>query len=144
MAKRLGNDRRLWIDYTGTPTYAEIKGQGNLRTSQSSALIDTSDKTNSPYGTSAPGLIALQVSLDVIPDLPDTNGYEKLRANFLAQTVTRFQIRRNGSSGVSPGDVELDGTFYITQCNETRDQNDVLKAQVVLVPAAAPTVNIAL
>ncbi|MDT7935213.1 MAG: hypothetical protein RQ833_11525 [Sphingomonadaceae bacterium] len=141
MAKKLGNNYRLWIESATAGTFNEVKGQQSLSYSQSTQLIDTSDKTNSPYGTSVPGLISVQISADLIPDLPDTNGFTRLESQFVNQLPTNFQIRKGGSSGAAPADVVYEGAHYVTQLNKSFGLNDAVKVQAQLAPASAPTTN---
>lgn len=141
MAKKLGNDYRLWIESSTPGTYNEIKGQRSLRYTRQSASIDISDKNNSPYGLTAPGLFTLAVTCDGILDLPDVNGFERLNTQFKAQTATKFQIRRGGSSGATPADVVLEGTFYALSLDQGYGQNEASDWSLSLGAASAPTVD---
>jgi hypothetical protein len=79
MAKRLGNNCRLLIESAVAGTYNEIKGQQNLAVNRNAATIDTSTKDEFPWGSSAPGSRSLSIPATFIPDLPDANGYDRLR-----------------------------------------------------------------
>jgi predicted secreted protein len=87
MAKKLGNDYRLWIESSTPGTYNQILGQQSLSYSRSSNQIDVSDKNNSPYALSAAGLFDVSISLEGLADLPDATGYTLLETKFLAQTA---------------------------------------------------------
>lgn len=143
MAKKLGNDYRLWIDSATPGTFSEVKGNQDLSINRNSATIDTSTKDDFPYGTSAPGLRQLSIPFSLIPNLPDATGYTRLEtvANAAAATPVNFQIRKGGSTGASPADVVLAGSFYVTDFNTTMSQNDSVKASGTLVAAAAPTTD---
>ena len=56
MAKKLGNDYRLWIESATPGTFNEIKGGTSLKINRQASTIDTSTKDDFPYGTQAPGL----------------------------------------------------------------------------------------
>lgn len=144
MAKKLGNDYRLWIESATPGTYAEVKGGQDLSVTRNGATIDTSTKDDFPYGTSAPGLRQLSVAVSLIPNLPDTTGYTRLetQAEATSSTPINFQIRKGGSSGVTPGDVVLAGAFYITDFNTSFGQNDAVKSTFTLVASAAPTTDV--
>lgn len=144
MAKKLGNDYRLWVESTVAGTYNEVKGGQSLSVNQSGSTIDTSTKDNSPWGTQAPGLRSVTISAEMIPDLPDANGYTRLEsiANAATTTPANIQIRKGGSAGATPGDVVFAGSVYITEWNQSYGMNDAVKGTCTLVSAAAPTTNV--
>lgn len=143
MAKKLGNDYRLWIESVTPGTFNEIKGGQDLSISRSAATIDTSTKDDFPYGTSAPGMRQLSVPFSLIPNLPDATGYTRFEtiANAGVATPTKFQIRKGGSTG-STSDVVFEGSMYITDFNTDLGQNAAVKATGTLVAAAAPTTDV--
>lgn len=143
MAKKLGNDYRLWVESATTGVYNEIKGNQDLAISRDGAQIDTSSKSDFPYGTSAPGLRNLSITASFIPDLPDANGHGRLMTLINAATTTPIglQIRKGGAGGVSPGDVVLAGSFYGTQANDGLGQNAAVTSSFTFVSAAAPTTD---
>jgi predicted secreted protein len=137
MSKKLGNAYRLFIgDGAGTEVFAEIAGQQDLSISRSSATIDTSTKDNFPYGTQAPGLKTLSISFNLIPDLPDADGYGELETQALSTDPQpwNFQVK-TGST------VVYEGSMYITDFNTSFGQNDSVKVTGTLVAAAAPTTD---
>ncbi|MGI4876655.1 MAG: hypothetical protein ACRYG4_04145 [Janthinobacterium lividum] len=142
MAKKLGNDYRLWIEGATPGTLAEIKGQQDLSQAGQASTIDISDKTNAPYGLTAPGNIDVSISGDLFPDLPDATGYALLAAAFLSQTVVKFEIRKGGSLGASPGDVVFAASMYVLQNGKSYPKGGVVKATIALGLALAPTVNL--
>jgi predicted secreted protein len=101
MAKKLGNDYRLWIESSTPGTYNQILGQQSLSYSRSSNQIDVSDKNNSPYALTAAGLFDVSISLEGLADLPDATGFTLLETKFLAQTAWKFQIRKAGSAALT-------------------------------------------
>lgn len=140
MAKKLGNDYRLWIESATPGTYNQIAGQQSLSYSRSSQQIDVSDKNNSPYALSAAGLFDVQVSLEGLADLPDATGYTLLETKFLAQTSWKFQIRKGGSSG-SGTDVVWAATCNILELSNEFAQNGAVKYTTKLGLASAPTTD---
>ena len=144
MAKKLANDYRLWIESATPGTYNMIKGQQDLSVTRNGQQIDTTSKDDFPYGTSAPGTRQLSLSVSILPDLPDANGYTRLETQALAASPVpvNFQIRKNGASGADPADVVFKGSFYITDFNHDLGQNNAVKATCTLVASAAPTTDV--
>ncbi|MFA7505295.1 MAG: phage tail tube protein [Burkholderiaceae bacterium] len=142
MAKKLGNDYRLWIESATPGTYNEIKGQTTLKISRQTGLTDTSTKDDYPYGTSAPGLKSLTIDCELYPNLPDANGYTILEtaANAGTTTAVNFQIRKGGSTGAS-GDAVFQASMYIGNFDTDFGKNDVVKCTCQLTLAAAPTTD---
>lgn len=141
MAVTLGNNYRLWIESTTADVYNEILGQRGVERTRSSETIDVGDKNSSPYALTAPGTFALTISAEGIVNVPDTNGLERLNTQFLAQTVTKFQIRKDGSAGATPADVEFEGLCYILELSISSPRNDARTWSVSLGLAAAPTID---
>lgn len=141
MAKKLGNDYRLWIETTTPGTYTEIKGQQQLSMSRQSQAIDTTTKDNFPYGTQASGTKTLTIDVDLVPDLPDALGYTRLETISKGSLPVKFQIRKAGSAGVSPGDVVFEANMYVGGVDVTYGQNDVIKAKTSLSLESAPTTD---
>jgi predicted secreted protein len=137
LAKKLGNSYRLYIgDGAGTEVFSEIAGQQDLSITRNAATIDTSTKDNFPYATQAPGLRTLSIAFNLIPDLPDANGYTAMETAALATdaTAVNFQVK-TGST------VVFEGSMYITDFNTSFGQNDSVKATGTLVAADAPTTD---
>jgi hypothetical protein len=143
VSKKLANDYRLWIESATPGTYNMIKGQQDLSISRNAAQIDTTTKDDYPYGTSAPGNRQLSINCSCIPDLPDANGYTRLETQALlaVPAATKFQIRKNGSSGASPADVVFEGSMYITDFNDDMGQNKAVGKSFTLTAAAAPVTD---
>ncbi|MCH4894007.1 hypothetical protein GO308_12865 [Sphingomonas sp. SFZ2018-12] len=138
MAKKLGNDYRLWIK-SGTPgAFAEVKGQTSLSISRQSEQIDTSTKDDFPYGTQAPGLKTLTIDLELYPNLPDATGYGALEAAAAATDPVDIEIRKGGSSGAS-GDAVFAASMYIGNFDTDMGRNAVVAVTAQLTLAAAPT-----
>lgn len=142
MAKGLGNNYRLWIESATPGTYNQIKGNTTLSIARQAALIDTSSKDDGNYGTQAPGQRSLTISAEVIPTLPDANGYARLEAaaNANPQVATNFQIRKGGDAGAD-ADAVFEGKMWIGDFNTSMDRNDVVKCSFQLTLESAPTTD---
>jgi predicted secreted protein len=143
MAKKLGNDYLLWVDSAQAGTYNLVKGQQSLSISRDAGSIDTSTKDDSGYGTSAPGLKSLKISLDMLPNLPDANGYTALETKCNAAPAVPFmvQIRKGGAAGVA-ADVVFEGSVYGNITSTEFGQNDAVKAKIEFSAAAAPVKDV--
>lgn len=141
MAKLLGNDYRLWIESSTAGTFYEIKGNTALKINRTAELIDTSAKSDFPYGTQAPGLRNCTIDFTIIPDLPDTNGFGRLEARAAQSASTNFQIRKDGSSGTDPDDVVFEAAFYIGNFSTDMPKNAPVTVEGQLALAAAPTTD---
>lgn len=142
MAKKLGNEYRLWIEGPTVGTYAEIKGQQDLKINRQAGTIETSSKEDFPYGTSAPGARSLTVDFGLLPNLPDAGGYTRLEtvSQAIPQEPNKFQIRKGGSAGAT-GDVVFEALMNIGNFDTDFPQNGVVKANGQLTLAAAPTID---
>lgn len=144
MAKILGNDYRLWIE-SGTPgTFNQIAGQQTMTLDRQAQTIDISSKDDFPYAAQAAGARSLSIQVELLPDLPDANGFTRLETQ-AAQTVStpfNVQIRKDGDAGTDPADVVFEGSVYATNFNTSFGQNDAVKASVTLVAAAAPDTDV--
>ncbi len=143
MAKKLGNDYLLWVESSTAGTYNLVKGQQTLSISRDAGSIDTSTKDDAGYGTSAPGLKSLKISLDTIPNLPDANGYTRLESlcNVAPAVPFNIQIRKGGATG-GASDVVFAGQVYGNLSSTEFGQNDAVKAKVEFSAAAAPTTDV--
>lgn len=137
MAKKLGNDYRLWIESATAGTFNEIKGQTTLKISRQAGSIDTSTKDDFPYGTQAPGLKTLTVDVELYPNLPDATGYTRFETLSQGSAPVNFQVRKGGSAGAA-GDVVFEASMYIGNFDTDMSKNDVLKVTAQLTLAAAP------
>lgn len=140
--KKLGNDYLLWVESSTAGTYNLIKGQQSLGISRDAGSIDTTTKDESGYGTSAPGLKSLKISLDTIPNLPDATGFTRLETLASAAPAVPFnvQIRKGGANGTN-ADVVFAGSVYGNIASTEFGQNDAVKAKIEFTAAAAPTTD---
>lgn len=142
MAKKLGNDYLLWVESDTAGTFNIVKGQQTLSISRDAGSIDTTSKDESGYGTSAPGLKSLKLSLDTIPNLPDATGYTRLETLCNAAPAVPFnvQVRKGGQTG-GLADVVFAGSVYGNIASSEFGQNDAVKAKIEFSAAAAPTTD---
>lgn len=144
MAKKLGNDYLLWVESATAGTFNLVKGQQALSIARDAGSIDTSTKDDSGYGTSAPGLKSLKISLDMIPNLPDANGFTRLETlcNAAPAVPFKIQIRKGGAgSAGGAGDVVFAGLVYGNITSTEFGQNDAVKAKAEFSAAEAPTTD---
>jgi hypothetical protein len=136
VAKKLGNDYRLWIESTTAGTFNEIKGGQDLSVDRSGSTIDISSKDDFPYAAQAAGMRSVTINASFIPNLPDTTGYGRLVtvANSTIATPFKLQIRKGGSSGAT-GDIVFECNVYCTSLNEGFGQNDAVKTSATFVAA---------
>lgn len=140
MAKKLGNDYRLWIDSSTPGTFAEIKGNTTLTINRQSNLIDTSAKSDFPYGTQAPGLRSLTIDAEVIPDLPDANGYGRLETVAAGSAPVNFAVRKDGSAGDAADNIFL-ASMYVGNFNTQMSKDEAVRVSFTLTLAAAPSTD---
>lgn len=143
MAKKLGNDYLVWVESVTAGTYNLVKGQQSVSISREAGSFDTSTKDDSGYGTSAPGLKSLKLSLDTIPNLPDASGYTRLETlcNATPQAPFNIQIRKGGPAATT-ADVVFAGSIYGNISSSEFGQNDAVKAKVEFSAASAPTIDV--
>lgn len=143
MAKKYGNDYRWWVESATPGTYYEIKGQTESEIDETSQPIDTTSKSDFPYSTSGPGPRGLTLSLGVVPDLPDANGYTRLEsvAKATSPTTIKLQCRKGGASGATPADVVHECEWHVTARPRSFPMNGALGARFSFANAAAPTVD---
>ena len=143
MAKKLGNDYLVWVETSTAGTFNLVKGQQSVSISRDAGSIDTTTKDDSGYGTSAPGLKSLKLSLDTIPNLPDATGFTRLETlcNANPQAPFNIQIRKGGQTG-AVGAVVFAGLVYGNISSTEFGQNDAVKAKVEFTAAAAPTTDV--
>jgi predicted secreted protein len=142
MAKKLGNDYRLWIESSTPGTYNEIMGQQDLSVERQGATIDLSSKDDFPYAAQGAGMRTVNIQCTMLPDLPDADGFTRLetQANTTVATPFNIQVRKGGSAG-SGADVVYEGSVYATNFNTNFAQNGGVACSVTFVAAAAPTTD---
>lgn len=142
MAKKLGNDYLAWVESSTAGTYNLVKGQQSISISRDAGSIDTSTKDDQGYGTSAPGLKSLKITLDTIPNLPDAGGYTRLETlcNTTPQAPFNFQIRKGGPTATT-ADAVFSGSVNGNVDSTEFGQNDAVKSKFSFSAASAPTID---
>lgn len=139
MAKKLGSNYRLFVQSVTPGTFNQPLGQGNLTRSDSPTFFPTSTKETGVYGTQAPGKRATTLSQQLIPDLPDANGYTRMETLGKTQATEVYQIRK------APFDDEDDVVFealcYTTIDTTAYDMDAAVGVSVTLTLAEAPTID---
>lgn len=143
MAKKLGNDYRLWIVASDGTTFSEVKGQTALSITRQGGLFDTSTKDDGAYATQGPGLKGVSISCTIFPNLPDTTGYTRLETVALASPAVAnlFQVRKGGSSATGT-DVVFAASLYVSNFNTEAPKNGPVQVTFELGLAAAPTTDL--
>lgn len=141
MAKKLGNDYRLWIETAVADTFAELKGQTTTKINRQAGQVDTSTKSDWPYGTSQPGRRVLSIDFELLPDLPDA-AFTRMEtlSQAVPQAPVKFQIRKGGATG-DTDDVVFEALMNIGNLDTDFPDNAPVKANGQLTLASAPTVD---
>lgn len=141
-AKLLGQNYFLWIESSTPGTYNFPLGQDDLTVNRSLDPIDTSTKDDGGYATSAPGLRKLTLDFNIVPKLPDANGYTRLETLCFANPSAPFnvQIRKGGAAGAN-GDVVFQCLMYGSLDSTGMGKGDAVKVKCTLTAAGAPTTD---
>jgi hypothetical protein len=139
MPKFDGSGYRLWVNTSGT--YNEVKGQSDLSRSSQRAMIDASDKQSYPAKVYLAGELDGSIAMTIKPDYPDSGGCQRMETLFKAGTAELYQIRRNGSAGNGTTDVVFQQSMIISQMSPNKNKGELVSFSVVLMPAAAATID---
>ena len=142
MSKLIGNDYQLWVESSTPGAFNRLKGQGSCEVTRDAGSIDLTTKDDAGYGSSAPGLKSLKVSLDMLANLPDAQGYTRLETLCNASPVQPFniQIRKGGQAG-GTSDVVFAGSVYGNLDSTSFGQNEGVKLKVSFSANGAPTTD---
>lgn len=141
MAKKLGNDYRLWIESATAGTYNEIKGNTSIKVTRKTAEVDTTTKDDYPYGTNLNGLKAISVDYEILPNLPDATGFGRLETLAAGNNPVNFQIRKGGSTATG-SDVVFQASMNIVGHDTEYPMNQPVKCSGQLSLASAPTTDL--
>jgi hypothetical protein len=138
---KLGNDYLLWVESVTPGTYNYVDGQGSFNHSRSYSAIGTATKT-SQWDTERAGLPKGKADAEILPSLPDTV-YARLETlcKAVPQVPFNIQVRKNGTSGATPGDVVFACSVTCDGFDEAKPQNDVVKSKISFLMATAPTTD---
>lgn len=134
-----GNNYRVFIESTTAGTFNQIAGQRSIDYSQSLATYSIATKDSGAYDINAAALLTTSFSVEVLPNLPDANGYTRCETLHNNRTATaRAQIRRAPFSG---SDIIFDAPVLVTSVPKSAPFNDAVAGPISFVLSGAPTVN---
>jgi len=138
MAKKLGSDYRLFLQSSVAGTFNQPRGQGNLTRNGGKGFSSSATKDTEGVDTQIPGLRTLSLKQDIVPDLPDPDGYTRLETLDRSNVAEVFQVRKKP---FAVGDVVFECLMYVSLDDTSYNQGESVKAGVTLQPAAQPTID---
>jgi hypothetical protein len=138
MAKKLGNDYRLFVRAADGSTFSQPAGQGNLTRNGGKNFSSNATKDTEGYDTQQPGLRTLTLKQDMIPSLPDPTGYTRMETLDKANATEMYQIRKKP---FATGDVVFEAVMYTGLDDTSFNQGTSVTVGVTLTLAEAPTVD---
>ena len=138
MAKKLGNDYRLFVRAADGSTFSQPAGQGNLTRNGGKNFSSNATKDTEGYDTQQPGLRTLTLKQDMIPSLPDPTGYTRMETLDKSNATEMYQIRKKP---FATGDVVFEAIMYTGLDDTSYNQGESVKVGVTLTLAEAPTVD---
>ncbi len=138
MAKKLGNDYRLFVRAADGTTFSQPAGQGNLTRNGGKNFSSNATKDTEGYDTQQPGLRTLTLKQDMIPSLPDPTGYTRMETLDKANGTEMYQIRKKP---FATGDVVFEAVMYTGLDDTSFNQGTSVTVGVTLTLAEAPTVD---
>lgn len=136
--KKLGNDYRLFLQSSVAATFNQPAGQGNLSRDGGKNFSSNATKDTEGVDTQQPGLRTITLKQDIVPDLPDANGYTRMETLNQSNTAEVYQIRKKPFGTT---DVVFECLMHTSLDSHSFNQGESLKVGVTLVPAANPTVD---
>ncbi len=137
--KKLGSDYRLFLQTATAGTFVQPAGQGNLTVNRGKGFNSSATKDQEGVDTQTPGLRSLSIKQDIVPDLPDAQGYTRMETLDKSNAAEIYQIRKKP---FATGDVVFECSMYTALDNTDFNQGETVKAGVTLQPAAQPTVDL--
>ena len=138
MAKKLGNDYRLFVQSATAGTFNQPAGQGNLTRNGGKNFSSNATKDTQGYDTQQPGLRTLTLKQEMIPDLPDPTGYTRMETLDKTDATEVYQIRKKP---FAEDDVVFEALMYTGLDNTDFNQGESVKVGVTLTLAEPPTVD---
>ena len=136
--KKLGSDYRLFVQSAVVATFNMPAGQGNLGIQRGKGFNSSATKDTEGVDTQTPGLRTLSIKQDIIPDLPDANGYTRMETLDKANGTEMYQIRKKP---FATGDVVFEAVMYTGLDDTSFNQGTSVTVGVTLTLAEAPTVD---
>jgi predicted secreted protein len=134
MAKLDANLYQCFIESSTAGTFNVIKGQRGSTIGKSLNTYSVATKDSGGWDINAAGLMTADMSVELVPDLPDSTGFTRCETLHAAKTVTRVQWKFGST-------VVFDAPVLISNINNDFPFNDAVGAQISFVLAGAPTVN---
>lgn len=138
MAKKLGNDYRLFLRGSDGTTFSQPAGQGNLTKNGGKNFSSNATKDTEGYDTQQPGLKTLTLKQDLIPSLPDPTGYTRMETLDKSNATEVYQIRKKPFAAT---DVVFEAAMYTGLDDTGFNQGGSVTVGVTLTLAEAPTVD---
>lgn len=138
MAKKLGNDYRLFLRGSDGTTFSQPAGQGNLTKNGGKNFTSNATKDTEGYDTQQPGLKTLTLKQDLIPSLPDPTGYTRMETLDKSNATEIYQIRKKPFAAT---DVVFEAAMYTGLDDTGFNQGASVTVGVTLTLAEAPTVD---
>lgn len=138
MAKKLGSDYRLFVRAADGTAFNQPGGQGNLTINRSKNFSSSATKDTEGVDTQTPGLRTISIKQDIVPDLPDANGYTRLETLDKSNATEVIQVRKKPFANT---DIVFECSMYTALDNNDFEQGNSLKASLTFQPAAQPTVD---
>lgn len=138
MAKKLGNDYRLFLRQADGTTFSQPAGQGNLTKTGGKNFSSNATKDTEGYDTQQPGLKTLTLKQDLIPSLPDPTGYTRMETLDKSNATEVYQIRKKPFAAT---DVVFEAAMYTGLDDTGFNQGASVTVGVTLTLAEAPTVD---
>ena len=138
MAKKLGNNYRLFVRGTDGTTFGQPAGQGNLSVTRGKGFSSSATKDQEGVDTQTPGLRTITLKQEIVPDLPDAAGYTRMETLDKTNAEEVYQIRKKP---FATADVVFECSMFTSLDSTDFNQGDTVKVPVTLQPAAQPTVD---
>ncbi|MEK9211720.1 phage tail tube protein [Sphingomonas sp. 2378] len=138
MAKKLGSDYRLFVRASDGTSFNQPAGQGNLTINRSKAFSSSATKDAEGVDTQSPGLRTLSIKQDLVPDLPDANGYTRLETLDKSNATEIIQVRKKPFAA---SDTVFECSMYTALDNSDYEQGSSVKVGLTFQPAAQPTID---
>lgn len=135
MAKLDGNLYRCFIESATLGTFNEIKGQRSSSLGTSLATYSVATKDSGGWDINGAGLLTADMSVELVPDLPDATGYTRCETLHNTKASARVQWRTGAT-------IVFDAPVLITQIDDAYPFNDAVGCQITFALTGAPTVNL--
>ena len=134
-----GNNYRAFIESATAGTFNQIAGQRALSYDTSLATYSVATKDSGAFDINGAGLLSLNLSVEVVPNLPDANGFTRCETLHNTRVNTaRVQVRKSPFSG---SDIIFDAPILVTGIPKSAPFNDTVAGPISFALSGVPTVN---